>query len=247
MTTSTLSFEQDTNIKVVNYCDDSIVDGYQGDLEEGELTPDELEEGEIQEPLEEGEILEPVIKIEPRRESTRFKKNFTKVVPTKKKVWKCPQCNLALCDCMPWLITSSDDQDTDEEKEEPNDPLSHVHSLFGHPSCEEEYAQAQRVASDMRAYFTARRELHDLMTMAEQEFEVAEPAPNMNVSNNTDLIMDDFDDINIDFDHETLFGLNTSSYHFDYTQEQNTSTEVQVEEETDFPTAHLEREAHQTC
>jgi hypothetical protein len=238
MTTSTLSFEQDTTIKVVNYCDDSIVDhGYQGDLEEGEINPDELEEGEI---------LESVIKIEPRRESTRVKKNFIKVVPTKKKVWKCPQCNLALCDCMPLLITSSDDQDTDEEKEEPS-PLSHVHSLFGHPSCEEEYAQAQRVASDMQAYFTARRELHDLMTMAEQEFEVTEPAPEMNVSNNTDLIMEDFDDINIDFDHETLFGLNTSSYHFDYTQEQNTSTEVQVEEDTDFPTAHKEREAHQLC
>jgi hypothetical protein len=85
------------------------------------------------------------------------------------------------------------------------------------------------------------------MTMAEQECEVAEPAPNMNVSNNTVLIMEDFDDINIDFNHETLFGLNSSAYLFDYTHEQNTSTEVQVEEETDFPTAHLEREAHQTC
>ena len=35
--------------------------------------------------------------------------------------------------------------------------------------------------SDMQAYFAARRELHDLMTMAEQEFEVTEPTPEMDV------------------------------------------------------------------
>jgi hypothetical protein len=46
---------------------------------------------------------------------------------------------------------------------------------------------------------------------------------------------------------ETLFGLNTSPYHFDYTQVQDTSTEVQVEhteevkDDTDFLTAHKER------
>jgi hypothetical protein len=71
MTTSTLSFEQNTTIKVVNDCDNSVVDqGYQGDLEEGEVASDELEEGEI---------TEPVIKIEPETESTKIKETVIKV------------------------------------------------------------------------------------------------------------------------------------------------------------------------
>jgi hypothetical protein len=51
----------------------------------------------------------------------------------------------------------------------------------------------------MQAHFTARRELHRVLTMAEHEFEVTEPTPEMDVSNNTDLIMEDFNDINITF------------------------------------------------
>jgi hypothetical protein len=118
MTTSTLSFEQNTTIKVVNDCDESDVDQrYQGDFEEGEVTSDELEEGEIP---------EPVIKIEPETESTKTKETVIKVEPTrvkssklytstKLKVWKCPQCNLAICDCVPLLVTSSDDSSDEEE------------------------------------------------------------------------------------------------------------------------------------
>jgi hypothetical protein len=121
-------------------------------------------------------------------------------------------------------------------------------------TCEEEYAQAQRVASDMQAHFTARRELLRVLNMAEHEFEETEPTPEMDVSNKKDILMEDFNDCTITFDqNETMFGLNTSPYNFDNTQVQDTSTEVQVEqteevkEDPDFQMAHKEREAHQLC
>jgi hypothetical protein len=68
--------------------------------------------------------------------------------------------------------------------------------------------------------------------MSEQEYQETEPTPAMDVSNNTDIAIDNYDDCTITctYDHnETMLGLNTSSYHFINTQEQDTSTEVKDE------------------